>query len=70
MKLWIVTRIGQTPWNAYTGFVIRAASEEEALAIARKEAEGTEWKPGTEWHIEQVTEEGNSGIIITDFMSG
>ncbi len=74
MKLWILKRLTDRPeWDVNNGFVIRAETENAARGIASQQR-GDEG-PGT-WidtglsTCEELTADGEIGVVLTDFNAG
>jgi hypothetical protein len=85
MKLWLLReREGlpdtkaQNPWlityDCTYGLVVRAATAEEARAIAAEHSVGAEgkraWLDATFSTCEELTTQGTPGVILTDFHAG
>ena len=64
MPLFKVVRTDKVSWDEYAGFVIRAAPEGRAVAIAEeKEKDG-------DWTASRVTAAGAEEVILADFNAG
>jgi hypothetical protein len=81
MKLWLLKRPVDKPghqiWDAYSGFVVRAETEEDARKLANKESqkpdrgyEGPIWEDHQKTSCKQLIDEGEPGVILDDFMAG
>lgn len=75
MKLWLLCRHEDEPtWDVADGFVVRAETEEQARAIAAKRAgdEGSQvwlrYSAGST--CEELTADGEPGIILRDYNAG
>lgn len=72
MKLWVIKRRGETPYDEYAGFVVRAPNEKSAREIARTFNGGVQGDWGTQesWTCKELTNDGDEEIILTDFRAG
>jgi len=73
MMLFLVKRIGNTGYDEYKGFVIRAKNKEEALDIASKKANCEFVEDFTEKNavtVEKISNSGKSEIVLDSFRAG
>ena len=73
MKLWLLTlddKLGG--WDRNCGFVIRAETAYDARRIANenKADEGPVWMDPTAVTCEELTAEGEPGVVLADFHAG
>ena len=68
MKIFDIYRKEHPDYDEYGGFVVRAKNEEEAFEMCRRET-GHDISREL-FDIEELTIEGDSGIIIEDFREG
>lgn len=65
MKLWLIQRIGETYYDEHAGFVVRASDENSAREVA-----GAIDNEHESWTCDELTEDGDEEIILTDFRAG
>jgi len=73
VKLWILRRKKDRPqYDVCDGFVIRAATEQQARALAdwKHGDEGQIWMLPEEAFCEELTTDGPSMILLVDFNAG
>lgn len=75
MKLWLLKRIGRTDWDEYAGFVVRAATEDDARAVARQGTEPWEdenacWLDPAQASCTELLATGEPGVILDSFKAG
>jgi hypothetical protein len=81
VKLWLVKRIAAADWDEYQGFVIRAETELEARRIANgdkpdsfpfdyEDDEISVWLNPDLSTCEELTADGEAGIVLYDFNAG
>ena len=75
MKLWLIERHeDDVGYDESAGFVVRAETEHAARVLASKRRRGDEnpsvWLDQNESSCEQITEEGDEAVILTDFKAG
>lgn len=77
LRLWLVRRVGGTPYDAFRGFVIRAADEGAARRIAsecnpRFGAPDMDelWLSGEKATCVELSAVGDEDIILSDFRAG
>lgn len=75
MKLWLVKRLDNPDYDEFCGFVVRADSEEDARQICHRSSSWS-YEPKKVWLIPylssctQLSEEGEPGIILSDYLAG
>ena len=74
MKLWLVERTDEWDYDQYSGFVIRADSEETARALANEKGgwpgRYTSWTAPSNIRCVELTADGEAGIILHSFHAG
>jgi len=73
-RIWKLTRIGEAYYDEVEGFVIRARDESEARDIAQfkgaDEVKRGSWCDPAFATCEELTGDGNGGVIMCDFKAG
>lgn len=73
VKLWRLARNTYAYMYEYNGFVIRAPSEDAARVIAAEQAGNSEegvWTDARRSSCEELSAEGEAGVIIDSFNAG
>lgn len=76
MKLWLLRAIGPVGYDAYDAHVVRAETEKEARAACPTEGEGYPRTEPTFWNdpqrstCEELTTDGEAGVIVSSFNAG
>jgi len=71
--LFKLTRKGETDWDEYRGFVVRAKNEYEARELASKEDNscgGNLWTHPGKTDCEAIDPNGPPEVILEDFIAG
>jgi hypothetical protein len=76
VKLWLVLRNADAGYDTFRGFVLRAATEQEAWALVqeahRNYIEHNIGNAGQreEWLIEELLPDGEQQLVLYDFLHG
>lgn len=80
MKLWLVHRTDSVDYDEYSSLVLRAESREAALDQLRNPNPDGSWRDeqayrgmcaeGSNVTIEELTAEGEPGLVIEDYLRG
>lgn len=72
MKLFLLVRVGETQYDEYVGFVVRAKDEFTARNIANTMPgdEGHIWSDPLQVRCTEITTKGDEGIVLGSFNAG
>jgi hypothetical protein len=73
MKIYICERDGEVGYDEYNSFVVIAANEWEARALAQQEANESEWHPNGEFirgKCTEVTDFETARVLLGSFNAG
>lgn len=74
MRVWLITRIGETEYDKYAGFVVIAKDEGSARDLAHAEAslgwKDPVWKDPAQSTCVELLPEGEERIVLSDYNAG
>ena len=72
MKIFKLHRLDKVDWDEYKGFVIRAEDEISARVIAGQQDSyhKSRWIDHKQTSCEEITQEGDPGVILDSFNAG